>query len=214
MVNIVIATTNLPKFKQKKFALRALGTQYHFLNLRDINYQKQIIENGATFSANSLIKAKQVCKDTSCITIADDSGLCVDALDGKPGVFTSRYGGEGTTRKHKLTKLLNAIKNVKSPLRTAKFVCVITCAFPNGKIIQTHGELKGKLSTKIININDGLTHDPIFIPNGYKVTMSKLTVEEKLKINHRGKAIRCLVLKWPVHLNARFKNSHKLGKSH
>jgi XTP/dITP diphosphohydrolase len=195
MINIVIATTNSPKFKQMKYALSKLGKQYHFYSLKDIKYTKQIAEDESTFSANSLIKARQVCKDTGYITIADDSGLCIDALAGRPGVFTSRYDGENATRKHQLNKLLNEIKNIKDPFRTAKFVCVVTCVFPNGKVVQTRGELKGKLSTKIININDGLTHDPIFIPKGYNVTMSKLTTDEKLKINHRGRAIRCLIPK-------------------
>jgi XTP/dITP diphosphohydrolase len=195
MINIVIATTNIPKFKQMKFALQKLGKQYRFLSLQDINYQKRIIENGTTFKENSLIKAKQVCKDTGYITIADDSGLCVNALGGKPGVLTSRYAGKHATRRQQLTKLLNEIKNVKDPLRKAKFICVITCVFTNGEVLQTSGELLGKLSINIININNGLTHDPIFIPNGYKVTMSKLSMTQKMKINHRGKAIQRLISK-------------------
>jgi XTP/dITP diphosphohydrolase len=85
------------------------------------------------------------------------------------------------------------MKNVKEPFRTAYFISVVTCFFPNGKFIQTRGKLMGKISAKIININDGLTHDPIFIPNGYTITMSKLNLKDKLKINHRGQAIRKLV---------------------
>ncbi|MDR3329650.1 MAG: RdgB/HAM1 family non-canonical purine NTP pyrophosphatase [Mycoplasmataceae bacterium] len=204
MNDIVIATTNKPKFEQMKFALSKLGKQYHFLSLKDIGYKKEIIEDGKTFRENSLIKAKQVCHDTGYITIADDSGLCVDVLNGKPGVYTSRYGGTNSTRKAQLTKLLNEIKNVSDSKRGAQFVCVISCVFPNGEVIQTTGKLCGKLSKKIVNINDGLTHDPIFIPNGYTVTMSKLSIEKKLKINHRGRAIQKLIMALRKTDNERF----------
>lgn len=194
-MTIVIATNNQTKFKQMVHALRTLNSKYKFLSLNDINYQKPIKETKRTFAGNSLLKAKQVCKDTGYVTIAEDSGLCVDALNGKPGIHTNRYAGANATRKKQLTKLLNAMKNIKEPFRTAYFVSVVTCIFPSGEVIQTHGKLNGKLSKIIININNGLTHDPIFIPNGYNVTMSKLTIEEKLKINHRGQAIRELVNK-------------------
>ncbi|MDR2369688.1 MAG: non-canonical purine NTP pyrophosphatase [Mycoplasmataceae bacterium] len=192
-MKIVIATNNSAKFQQIIHGLKPLSHKYQFLSLNDINYHRPIQETQKTFAGNSLLKAKQVCKDTGYITIAEDSGLCVDALGGKPGVFTNRYGGLDTTRKVQLTKLLNAIKGVNDPFRNAHFISVVTCVFPNKKTIQTMGQLDGKLSKKIINIDNGLTHDPIFIPAGYKVTMSKLTDDEKLKINHRGQALSKLI---------------------
>lgn len=193
MVKIIIATNNKDKFEQIYHALKPLWKKYDFLSLSDINYNKPINENKKTFAGNSLLKAKQVCLDSGYITIAEDSGLCVDALQGKPGIFTQRYAGANATRKQQLTKILSEMKNVKEPFRTAYFISVVTCFFPNGKFIQTRGKLMGKISAKIININDGLTHDPIFIPNGYTITMSKLNLKDKLKINHRGQAIRKLV---------------------
>ncbi|MDR1235070.1 MAG: RdgB/HAM1 family non-canonical purine NTP pyrophosphatase [Mycoplasmataceae bacterium] len=192
-MKIVIATNNPDKFIQMTKALSILGKKHTFLSLDDIGYHKPIKENGKTFEENSLLKAKQVCKETGYVTIADDSGLCVDTLKGKPGVYTNRYAGVDATRLQQLLKLLHAVQHIDDPKRTAQFVCVITCMFPDGKIIQTKGILKGKLSKKIINIENGLTHDPIFIPKNYNKTMSKLSLKEKLKINHRGQAIRKLI---------------------
>jgi XTP/dITP diphosphohydrolase len=197
-MNIVIATNNQRKFEQMIQVLKPLCKEYKILSLQDIDYQKPIIENKRTFSGNSLLKAKQVCKDTGYITIAEDSGLCVSALNGKPGVFTNRYAGKNATRLQQLEKILRAIKNTKSSDRNAYFVSVVSCVWPNGKVIQTEGKLNGKISEKIINIDNGLTHDPIFIPNGYKVTMSKLSMQTKLKINHRGQALRKLLKSFKI----------------
>jgi XTP/dITP diphosphohydrolase len=200
MIDIVIATNNVDKFKQIIQGLKNLKNKCRFLSLKDIKYNKPIIENKRTFKGNSLLKAKQICHDTGYITIAEDSGLCVDALNGKPGVFTSRYAGENATRKEQLMKLLNAMRNVCTAKRTAYFISIVTCVFPNGKVLQTEGKLNGSIASTIININNGLTHDPIFIPKGYKVTMSKLSIYEKLKINHRGQALRKLIKIFPKNI--------------
>jgi XTP/dITP diphosphohydrolase len=124
---IVLVTTNQQKLKQMKFALKPLESKYQFVALNDIHYQKEIIENKRTFKGNSLLKAKQVCKDTGFITIAEDSGLCIDALNGAPGIHTHRFAGIKATRKQQLSKVLNKIKEIKHPYRTAYFISVVTC---------------------------------------------------------------------------------------
>ncbi|MDR1991771.1 MAG: non-canonical purine NTP pyrophosphatase [Mycoplasmataceae bacterium] len=194
-MKIVIATNNQQKFQQILYALKPLNKYCVFLSLKDINYHKKINENGKTFAQNSLKKALQVFRDIGYVTIAEDSGLCINALNGEPGVFTSRFAGVNATRRQQLIKILHKMKKVSIHDRKAYFVSVVTCVFSTKKIIQTQGKLLGSISEKIININNGLIHDPIFIPKGYKITLSKLSINEKLKINHRGQAIRKLISK-------------------
>ncbi|GHU51058.1 non-canonical purine NTP pyrophosphatase [Bacilli bacterium] len=201
MNKIVIASNNTKKIEQMRHALSVLGSNYEIVGLKDIGYAKEIIEDGKTFEENSLKKAMQIYNDTGYIAIADDSGLCVDAMNGAPGVYTARYAGENATRKEKLEKMLDELKDVKDPNRTAKFVCVISCVISKNSIIQTRGELNGKISTKIVNIEDGLTQDPIFIPEGSDKTMSQFTTDEKLAISHRGKAIRKFVSEFVNKIN-------------
>ncbi|MDD4275935.1 MAG: RdgB/HAM1 family non-canonical purine NTP pyrophosphatase [Clostridia bacterium] len=189
-MKVVIATTNQGKFKQYKELFKELNTEIELLSLTDINYTKEVIENADTFEGNSLLKATQVCKDTGLITIADDSGLCVDALNGAPGVYTARYAGKNATKLESLNLLLNNMVNLKNEERTAHFVCVITCLCPNSKKIVSRGECHGHIANEIMNINEGITYDPIFIPNVYNKTLSMFSAEERVQINHRGIATR------------------------
>lgn len=189
-INLIIATTNDKKFLQMQEALKPVAKYYKFLSLKDIGYNRKIVENGKTFDKNSKIKAYQVAKYTHYQCVADDSGLCVAALNNRPGIYTSRFG-EGLSRKQQLEKMLKLMVNKEN--RKAKFVCSITWVIPklNNKkwtyqVIQTKGELHGKLAHKIVNLNDGLLYDPIFIPNNFNKTMSTMSTEQKLKINHRG----------------------------
>jgi len=189
-MKVVIATTNQGKFKQYKELFKELGNKVEFVSLGDLGYTKEVIEDADTFEGNSLLKATQVCTDTGLITVADDSGLCVDALNGAPGVYTARYAGKNATKLESLNLLLSNMVDFKNEERTAHFVCVITCLFPNGKKIVSRGECHGHLATEIMNISEGITYDPIFIPNGYTKTLSMFSPEERVKINHRGIAAR------------------------
>ena len=190
MMKIVLATTNKGKIKQYKELFKELSSEVEFISLDDIGYNKEVIEDADTFEGNSMLKAKQVCADTGYITMADDSGLCVDALNGAPGVYTARYAGKYATRKEALEFMLSEIRNVPVEKRTAKFVCVITCLFPSGDKIISRGECNGHISTEIQNIASGITFDPIFIPSGYDKTLSLFSDEERVKVNHRGNAAR------------------------
>ncbi|MDR2461648.1 MAG: RdgB/HAM1 family non-canonical purine NTP pyrophosphatase [Mycoplasmataceae bacterium] len=195
---IVIATGNQNKFAQLVTLLKPLTKKYDFKNLKEINYKKEIIEDGKTFKDNCLIKAKQLVKDTKCIAIADDSGICIDALNGEPGVYSARYAGENAPDEKIVAKVMKKLQGVPLAKRNAKFVAVVGCVLPNGKSFTASGEIKGKIPLEPVynkNGDNGLTYDPIFIPNGYKKTMSLLSHEERIKINHRGIAVVNLLKK-------------------
>lgn len=143
------------------------------------------IENGSTFEENSLIKAKEAFRVSKTYSLADDSGLCVDALDGAPGLYSARYAG---TQDKKIEKLLGELKGFEN--RRAKFVCCVTLLDDKGEMIfQTVGECHGSIVKERKGIN-GFGYDPIFKADNYDCTIAELSEEEKNKISHRGKALK------------------------
>lgn len=143
------------------------------------------IENGSTFEENSLIKAKEAFRVSKTYSLADDSGLCVDTLDGAPGLYSARYAG---TQDEKIEKLLGELKGFEN--RRAKFVCCVTLLDDKGKMIfQTVGECHGSIVKERKGIN-GFGYDPIFKADNYDCTIAELSEEEKNKISHRGKALK------------------------
>lgn len=143
------------------------------------------IENGSTFEENSLIKAKEAFRVSKTYSLADDSGLCVDALDGAPGLYSARYAG---TQDEKIKKLLGELKGFEN--RRAKFVCCVTLLDDKGEMIfQTVGECHGSIVKERKGIN-GFGYDPIFKADNYDCTIAELSEEEKNKISHRGKALK------------------------
>lgn len=143
------------------------------------------IENGTTFEENSYIKAKEAAKLSGIVALADDSGLCVEALDGAPGIYSARYAD---TPQARINKLLNAMNQKEN--RRAKFVCAMTLVSPDGKIIfQTRGECHGNIAYKQAGTN-GFGYDPIFLVGNGSTTMAELSEAEKNKISHRGQALR------------------------
>lgn len=143
------------------------------------------IENGTTFEENSYIKAKEAAKLSGIVALADDSGLCVEALDGAPGIYSARYAD---TPQARINKLLNAMN--KKENRRAKFVCTMTLVSPDGEIIfQTRGECHGNIAYKQAGTN-GFGYDPIFLVGNGSTTMAELSETEKNKISHRGQALR------------------------
>lgn len=142
------------------------------------------IENGSTFEENSLIKAKEAYRVSKTYCLADDSGLCVDALDGAPGLYSARYAG---TQDEKIEKLLSELDGIEN--RKAKFVCCMTLLDENGEMIfQTTGECHGSIVNDRKGVN-GFGYDPIFMVDGYSKTMAELPEEEKNKISHRANAL-------------------------
>lgn len=143
------------------------------------------IENGTTFEENSYIKAKEAAKLSGIVALADDSGLCVEALDGAPGIYSARYAD---TPQARINKLLNAMNQKEN--RRAKFVCAMTLVSPDGEIIfQTRGEYHGNIAYKQAGTN-GFGYDPIFLVGNGSTTMAELSETEKNKISHRGQALR------------------------
>ena len=164
-----------------------------FLSLKDIGFNEEIDENGTTFEENSLIKAKAIkayCEknDINEIIMTDDAGLCIDALNGEPGVYSARYAGDHAPQIVAINKVLSKMENVKDEDRTAKFVCVLTLMMPDGKINVARGETLGRI-VRTPGPLGKLTYGPIFIPEGFDKTMNELT-EEELGVTHREKALK------------------------
>ncbi len=142
------------------------------------------IENGKDFLENSAIKAKEAVKLSKQISLADDSGLCVDALDGAPGLYSARYA---PTPQERIDKLLGNLNNVTN--RKAKFVCAMTLVDSEGNILnQEIGECNGSIATSQAGVN-GFGYDPIFVPNGYNITIAEMSEEKKNSISHRSVAL-------------------------
>ena len=201
MKKMIYGTTNPNKVKDIKSIIAAHKANIEVLSLKDIGFQEEIEENGTTFEENSEIKAiavKKFCDKNNIdydIITTDDAGLCVECLNGEPGVYSARYAGPGATQEQCLNKLLNNIEQTGDTERKAKFVCVLTSFLKDGNKIVSKGECEGTIAKEIKNLG-GLTYSPIFIPNGYKVPMSELSAEEYEKAhNHRDKAFIQLLRK-------------------
>lgn len=181
MNKIVLATSNPHKVEEINAITKDFGVEF-ILPPKGFNPE----ENGKTFEENALIKAIEANKLTLMPTLADDSGLCVDALNGGPGIYSARYAETASGR---IEKLLNELKNVPADKRGAKFVCAMTLLDKNGKVLfAERGECIGSIAYESKGKN-GFGYDPIFIVNGKNLTMAELAEEEKNKISHRAVAL-------------------------
>lgn len=151
----------------------------------------EVVEDGDTFEENSAKKAKEIMEACGRITIADDSGLMVDALDGAPGVYSARFAGEDGNDSANNEKLLRLLAEVPAEKRTAKFVSVITMAYPDGRVLSARGECPGHILFEGRGTN-GFGYDPLFVPDGYQQTFAELSGAVKNKISHRAKALQRL----------------------
>jgi XTP/dITP diphosphohydrolase len=148
----------------------------------------EVEETGETFEENSYIKAKAILDVAGMPTVADDSGLMVDALGGAPGVYSARYAGEDCTYEDNNRKLLSALAGVPDEKRSARFVSVITMLWPDGRKIVARGECEGRILTETRG-EGGFGYDPLFVPEGYDISFGEMSPEEKNKISHRAKAL-------------------------
>lgn len=197
-MKIIYGTTNQGKINEVKTLFKNHGIEAEVLSLQDIGFNEHINENGTTFEKNSMIKAKAIkefCTKNGIneIIITDDAGLCVDALNGRPGVYSARYASENATQIEKLTRLMEELKDVPKEKRTANFTCFLTAVMPDGKIITAKGVTEGSISETIGTLG-GLTYCPVFIPKGSNRVMNDMTDEEK-ENTHREKAIKELIPK-------------------
>lgn len=198
-MKMIYGSSNINKVKDLKSIIKAHGADIEVISLKDIGFTGEIVEDGETFEANSEIKAtavKQFCNQNKIeydLITTDDAGLCVDCLNGEPGVYSARYAGEHATQEENLGKLLKNIEQTGDIKRTAKFVCVLTSFLKDGTKIVSRGECNGKIAKEIKKLG-GLTYSPVFIPDGYNVPMSELSAEEYEKAhNHRDKAFSQLI---------------------
>jgi XTP/dITP diphosphohydrolase len=146
-------------------------------------------ETGTTFAANAEIKAAAYAQAAGMFALADDSGLCVDALDGRPGVYSARYGGPGASDADKIVKLLGELEGVPDERRTAYFACAIVVYDPTTQTPHAAaGRVTGRIAHQPMTGDHGFGYDPVFIPDGYSVSLAQITPEEKNALSHRGRA--------------------------
>ena len=183
-MELLIASNNPNKIRELK---EILGDRFETFSLKEKGIVSDPEETGKTFEENSEIKARFALEKSGLATLADDSGLAVETLGGEPGVFSARYSGEGATTEKNNALLLKNMENMTD--RRAKFVCVITLLFPDGRKIQAKGECHGEILTSPRGTN-GFGYDPLFYVPEYKKTFAELTAEEKNAISHRAVALR------------------------
>ncbi|MCP3891129.1 MAG: XTP/dITP diphosphatase [Desulfobulbaceae bacterium] len=181
---LVIATNNKNKLKEFKEIFKDL--QIEVRSLEDFGPIPEAIEDGSTFDENAYKKALHTAKVLGLPAIADDSGLVVEALDGAPGVYSARYSGEHATDEENLNKVLNNLKGVKN--RKAHFQCVLSIAVPSGPALTYEGKCEGVIIDEKRGDN-GFGYDPVFYFEEFGKTFAELTMEEKNKVSHRGKAL-------------------------
>ena len=191
-VQLVLATRNAKKLAELDRLLASAGLDVEILGSDAFSDLPEIEETGSTFAENSLIKARAVAAHTGLIAIADDSGLCVDALDGQPGIYSARWAGPGATDESNLDLVLEQIRDVEPAQRTAHFACAAALVLPSGEEYVVQGQVDGVLLTQRRGAG-GFGYDPIFLPDGFDITTAEMTSDQKDAISHRGQAMRALV---------------------
>lgn len=186
---ILFASHNAGKITEIKQMLAPFGITVKTAADMDL---PDVEETGATFAENSLLKSQTIAKATGLPCLADDSGLCVDALDGAPGVFSARYAPNRDFDKG-MDKLLHQMAQSGNKSRVAHFCCVISLAYPNGEYHLFEGRVDGQIAAQKMPGNDGFGYDPLFVPNGYDCSFAQMAKTEKNKISHRGRAMQKLL---------------------
>jgi XTP/dITP diphosphohydrolase len=186
-MKIVLATRNAGKIAE----LRRILSGFDIVGLEEFPSIGEVAETGVTFEDNALLKAHAVARGSGLPAVADDSGLCVDVLNGMPGVFSARWSGRHGDDQANLDLLLGQISDVPADKLTAHFACAAALALPSGESRVVEGTLTGRLVTTPRGTN-GFGYDPIFVPDGHDRTTAEMSPEEKDAISHRGRAFRAL----------------------
>ena len=184
-MRFVLATHNPGKLQEMGEILRDLGVEV--VSPAALGIPVDVEETGTTFLENALLKAKAICRAANLPAIADDSGLCVDALNGAPGVYSARYGGEGLDDRGRCMLLLNSMRGATT--RAAHFSCAVACVFPNGDTLTAEGRCDGSIAYAPLG-DGGFGYDPVFLLPGTGKTFGQLSQEEKSAVSHRGKALK------------------------
>ena len=188
---LILATSN--KDKAREIAEILSDTPFVVTTMKEEGYDPDIVEDGKTFEENALIKARTVhALAEGAYVMADDSGLCIDALDGAPGIYSARFCGENSTYPEKFAKIFEMLKDVPEEKRTAKFVCSIAVVRPDGSEFTVRGEVCGVLHEKPMG-DGGFGYDPIFYVPEFGMTTAQMPPEQKNSISHRGRALRKMV---------------------
>jgi len=198
MERFIVASKNKGKLKEIQEILRDFP--FEVLSMQDVGINEDIEEYGTTFEDNALIKARGVQKKTGGIVMADDSGLEVDYLNGAPGIYSSRFAGEGASDEDRNNKLLSLLEGVPFEKRKARFVCAIAVVLPDGEEFTVRGICDGYIGFKPEGKN-GFGYDPLFFLPDYNMTTAQMEPKEKHKISHRGKALEMMVKELRKRLN-------------
>lgn len=195
-MKFVLASHNPGKLREMSEILSGLGVEV--VSPKELGLTVDVEETGTTFAENAMLKAKAICAAAGLPAIADDSGLCVDALNGAPGVYSARYGGEELDDRGRYMLLLNSMRGQTT--RAAHFACAIACAFPNGDTLTAEGQCRGTIAFAPMG-EGGFGYDPVFLVPEKRKTFGQLTAEEKAEISHRGKALEAFAAKLGTYLD-------------
>lgn len=186
---IIFATGNEGKMREIRLLLADLGLPV--LSMKEAGVNPEIVENGTSFGENAQIKAKAVWDLTGDIVLADDSGLVVDYIGGEPGIYSARYMGEDTSYELKNRNIIHRLKDAEGQERSARFVCNIAAVLPDGQVLHTEETMEGLIAKEPAG-QGGFGYDPILYLPQYGMTSAEITMEEKNKISHRGKALQAM----------------------
>lgn len=189
-MKIILATKNKGKVADFEKLTENMNIEVISFLDEEINFP-DVVEDGETFEENSVKKALEIAKYTGMITVSDDSGLCVEALDGAPGIYSARYSGENATDSTNIDKLLNEMKNIPQEERQAKFVSVVSIAKPDGTVQSFRGEVEGEIIFERKGTN-GFGYNPVFFSYELEKTFGEATMEERVTVSHRARAFRKL----------------------
>jgi XTP/dITP diphosphohydrolase len=184
---ILIATTNQGKIEEIRSLVKGLPTE--FLSPADLPDIPEVVEDGTTFEENAVKKARAIAEATGVVTLADDSGLCVDALNGRPGVHSARYAGENASDEDKYRRILKEMQGVPDSERSARFVCILALVTPDGEKVLFRGVCEGLIAREPSG-SSGFGYDPIFYFEEAGCTFAQMDRESKNKVSHRGRALR------------------------
>ncbi|MBQ7636284.1 MAG: XTP/dITP diphosphatase [Lachnospiraceae bacterium] len=189
MTRIIFATGNKDKLREIGEILD--NEDLEIVSMKDAGFDMDIEENGTTFAENALIKARAIAKASGCLTLADDSGLEIDAMDKQPGIYSARFLGHDTDYDHKNNYILDKLKDVPEEKRTARYVCAVAAVWPDGREEAVTETFEGRIGYEQRG-NGGFGYDPIFWVPEYNKSAAEMTSDEKNSMSHRGKALRAM----------------------
>jgi XTP/dITP diphosphohydrolase len=188
---LVIASRNDHKIQEMRRILEQVGLDIELVGIAEFPDLPDVEETGSTFAANAMLKARAVSEFTGLPAVGDDSGLCVDALNGMPGILSARWSGTHGNDQANLALLLAQISQVPTDRRGASFICAAAYVHPDGTEFVVEGQMSGTLIDAPVGTN-GFGYDPIFVPQGHQITSAQMSAELKDSISHRGKALTAL----------------------